>query len=104
MYLSINVQSPPQRRSVCRRAIRKRSAAGIATPADGESTRAEVAQLEETQIYDRIGLVELPHEEQDEAEGRQDGEGIDECRVEPVELIAFVEQDLQCPHPDDNES
>ena len=44
---------------------------------------------------------EFPNQKDEQSDGRHDGERHDLPGLEPVEILALVEQDLQRPHPND---
>ncbi len=65
----------------------------------GEGGGPEIAVAEQTEIDDRMPFGEFPNQKDEQSDGRHDGERHDLPGLEPVEILALVEQNLQRPHP-----
>ena len=70
--------------------------------ADRERDRAarEIAQLEERQVDDRMLRRQFPHDEERQRDHRDQRQHHDGGGIEPVEILALVEHDLQRADPD----
>ena len=64
---------------------------------------SEVALAEQVQVDDRMRLGQLPDDEEAQRDGGNDRQCHDERGIEPVELVALVEQDLQGTDTDDQQ-
>ena len=61
----------------------------------------EVAVTEQFQVHDRVGIGQLPDQEDRDRDRRDDAGDDDEVGVEPVRVVALVQHDLQRAHADD---
>ena len=71
--------------------------------ADTQAADGEVARLEQRQIHHRMVVRQLPHHREQQRHHRDDGERDDLGRVEPVQLLALIEHDLQRTDADDQQ-
>ena len=63
----------------------------------------KVARLEQAQVHDGMLVGELPYQPRGEANAGDEQQDHDGGRVEPVEILALIEHDLQRAHPQEQQ-